>query len=174
MRHNPVRVLEIGVLGGASIKTWRDYFELGNIVGADINGDVRRYADGRITIEIVDQSKAEDLDRLARLGPFDLIIDDGSHIWDHQILTFQKLMPAVNHGGYYILEDLDTSYGKYIPDYKGGGGISAASYLKELADWVVASRVLDLTKQPDKYIAQTWPTIDFVAFSQGTSLIKRR
>jgi hypothetical protein len=174
IRHKPVRILEIGVLGGASVRTWRDYFQQGQIVGADVNVDVKRYVGQRITIEIVDQSNPDDLDRLAKLGPVDLVVDDGSHIWEQQILTFQKLVSALNPGGYYILEDLDTSYGKYIPDYKGSGGISAVAYLKDLADWVVACRVLELNKQPDKHIAQIWPMIEFMAFSRGTSLLKRK
>jgi predicted O-methyltransferase YrrM len=174
IRDKPVRVLEIGVLGGASVRLWRDYFQQGQIIGADINEDVKRYAGERLTIEIVDQSNSDDLDRVAKLGPFDLVVDDGSHVWEHQILTFQKLVPTLNPGGYYILEDLDTSYGKYIPDYKGSGGISAAAYLKDLSDWVVACRVLDLSKQPNKHIAKIWPIIDFIVFSRGTSLLKRK
>ena len=167
-------MLEVGVLGGASVRMWQDYFQKGEIIGADLNEDVRRYADGRISIEIIDQSNPDDLDRLAKRGPFDLVLDDGSHVWQHQILTFQKLMPILNPGGYYILEDLDTSYGRYIPDYKGTGGISAAAYLKELADWVVACRVLDRDNQPDPHIARIWPTVEFIAFYRGTSLIKRK
>lgn len=174
MRYNRVRVLEIGVLEGASIKMWRDYFKNGEIIGVDINSNVERYAEGRIKIEIVDQSSHQDLDRLAEKGPFDLIVDDGSHVWEHQILSFQKLTPVLRPGGIYILEDLDTSYGKYIPDYKGSGALSAAEYLKKLADWVVACRVLDHEQQPDEHIAFIWPVIDFIAFYRGTSLIQRK
>ncbi|MGX7872042.1 hypothetical protein ACVDG5_003300 [Mesorhizobium sp. ORM6] len=74
----------------------------------------------RIRIEILDQSKVQDLDLLATKGPFDVIVDDGSHVWTHQILTFQKLIGTVTPGGFYIVEDLDTSYGKYVPNYHGG------------------------------------------------------
>ena len=84
IRDFEVKVLEIGVLGGASLLTWRDYFSKGRIIGVDINPQVHDYACGRISIEIADQSQVGDLQRLAQLGPFDLILDDGSHVWGHQ------------------------------------------------------------------------------------------
>jgi len=41
---------------------------------------------------------------------FDLIIDDGGHTMDQQITSLKHLWKAVKPGGYYILEDLQTSY----------------------------------------------------------------
>ena len=174
IRERQVKVLEIGVLNGGSVRTWRDYFRHGTVIGVDINPSTKQLAEARISIEIADQSKAQDLARLAQLGPFDLILDDGSHIWAHQILTFEYLFEALAPGGLYVLEDLDTSYGKYIADYRGDGGPSAAQYLQQLSDWVVGCRVLDPTTQPKNRVSAIWPLVEFVAFSRGTSVIKRR
>lgn len=88
----------------------------------------------RISIEIADQSNERDLQRIASLGPFDIVSDDGSHFWKH---PFQILVPAVRPGGFYILEDLDTSHGQHVATYRSGG-ISAASYLYQLCDRVVS------------------------------------
>ena len=99
IRERQVKVLEIGVLNGGSVRTWRDFFRHGTVIGVDINPSTKQLAEARISIEIADQSKAQDLARLAQLGPFDLILDDGSHIWAHQILTFEYLFEALAPGG---------------------------------------------------------------------------
>ena len=173
LRDVEVTILEIGVLGGASLRTWRDYFSRGHVIGVDINPQVREYACDRISIEIADQSQVGELQRLAQLGPFDLILDDGSHVWAHQILSLNSLFETVRSGGFYVIEDLDTSYGRYIPDYKGSGGPTAAEYLQILSDWVVGCRVLE-DADPDLNVRRLWPLVEFITFARGTALIKRK
>ena len=172
MRERPVKVLEIGVLDGASLRTWRDYFPNGSVIGVDINPIALEHASERISIEIADQSSERDLRRVASLGPYDIVLDDGSHFWKDQILTFQILAPAVRPGGFYILEDLDTSYGQHIATYRGG--ISAAGYLHKLCDWVVGHRQMFHDRKLDPHLRGIWPTIDYVVFKQGTALMQRR
>ena len=46
-----------------------------------------------------------------------ILIDDGSHIQKHQILTLQMLFPHIKDDGVYICEDLHCSYWK---DWGGG------------------------------------------------------
>ena len=46
----------------------------------------------------------------------DIIIDDGSHINEHVIRTFQYLFPKLKSGGIYVVEDTQTSYRQ---DYGG-------------------------------------------------------
>jgi SAM-dependent methyltransferase len=173
-RLEPVRVLEIGVLGGASVRTWRDYFPYGEIIGVDINPDAKTNAGQRISIELADQSRQDDMDRIAALGPFDLVIDDGSHVWEHQIRAFRTLMKVVKPGGLFILEDLDTSYGRYLRDYSGSGGTTAANYLFELAGWVIGQRQLREVEQLDPHMGAIWPTVASVSFSRGTAVVQRR
>jgi 8-demethyl-8-alpha-L-rhamnosyltetracenomycin-C 2'-O-methyltransferase len=58
-----------------------------------------------------DQSSAQDLAiLLEREGPFNIIIDDGSHLSAHQIFTFNELFPTLRHDRIYIIEDVQTSY----------------------------------------------------------------
>ncbi|TWB41177.1 class I SAM-dependent methyltransferase [Nitrospirillum pindoramense] len=174
-RLEPVNIIEIGVYDGASVKMWREYFPNGRVVGVDINPAAATFADDGIQIEISDQSNMECLLSICRkYGPFDLIIDDGSHIWDHQILTLQQLFPWLNLGGIYILEDIDTSYGAYEADYRGLSDISAAQYLKNICDYMVGDRVLNLKGSKDPFIRAYASRIEYITFARRTSIIKRR
>jgi cephalosporin hydroxylase len=49
-------------------------------------------------------------------GPFDIVIDDGSHVFEHQIASFEALFPLASSTAVYIVEDVHTSY---LPDFGG-------------------------------------------------------
>ena len=85
---------------------WRDYFPYATIHGADIDIGQATPTGERTLIIAADQGNVADLERLAALGPFDVIIDDGSHYADHQIQTFETLFPALRPGGFYFCEDI--------------------------------------------------------------------
>lgn len=106
---NVGRLLEIGVLDGASLRMWRDYYPDADITGLDIRPC--EPVDGCTIL----QGDATDWDYLARLGTFDVIVDDGSHKTHDQQRTFNYLYyRALNPGGWYVMEDLHTSFN---PDY---------------------------------------------------------
>ena len=44
------------------------------------------------------------------IGEIDVLIDDGSHITNHQITSFNVLYSAIKKGGFYVIEDLLNSY----------------------------------------------------------------
>ena len=116
-RDLPITLLEIGVggyadarYGGASLRMWKDYFPAGRVIGLDIE-DKRHFAQDRITILQGDQGDAAFLDDVAREhGPFDIVIDDGSHQCRHVLASFAALFRHVREGGVYVIEDLQTSY----------------------------------------------------------------
>jgi hypothetical protein len=43
-------------------------------------------------------------------GPFDVVIDDGSHVSAHQITSFYFLFNHLRAGGFYVIEDIQTSF----------------------------------------------------------------
>jgi hypothetical protein len=112
-------MLEIGVSHGGSLQMWRRYFGRGStIVGIDINPRVAELAGPGIEIHIGDQSDPAFLARLGeQYGPFDIVLDDGSHQPIHQIASVEHLWPYVADGGVYIVEDLHTNYWE---EYGGG------------------------------------------------------
>jgi len=125
LRTKPIRVLEIGVggydlpeEGGASLRMWRSYFRNAQITGIDIQ-DKSPHEEDRIKIYKGSQTDATLLQRMHdERGPFDLIIDDGSHMNEHVISSFETLFPLLSLGGIYAVEDTQTSYWKTM----GGDG----------------------------------------------------
>jgi hypothetical protein len=107
------RVIEFGVLHGASISWLAECFPRAEIVGADILPLQPDWpVDPRISYRQIDQADPGGIiEMLADIqGEVDLIIDDGSHIPRHQASCLAASMPRLRRGGLYILEDIATSH----------------------------------------------------------------
>lgn len=131
IRNKSLNILEIGILNGSSLKLWKEYFPNSNIFGIDINPDCKKYEENRIKIEIGDQTDCKFLEEIISKNKFDIIIDDGSHIWDHLVITFEFLFPHLNQNGIYVMEDLLDCYGEF---HSGEAGINAINFLKNTVD----------------------------------------
>lgn len=115
-RNRPVRVLEIGIggyeqdLGGPSLRMWKRYFHRGLVYGLDIF-DKSALNENRLTALTGDQSDPTALIEIAeRHGPFDIVIDDGSHDNEHVLVSFDTLFPLLAPEGLYVIEDMQTAY----------------------------------------------------------------
>ena len=165
-------VLEIGVRGGPSVRVWQEYFPTAEIVGVDITESCRAHADTRITIEIGDQSDPKFLQELVGKYRFDIIFDDGSHQWHHQIASFRYLFPHLQPGGLFICEDLHTSRSKWVEKYGRPYTTAAADYFGRLAAMVGAEGdVYDLAFDQGMNIIQK--QIEWVRFGRGFVAIKK-
>jgi hypothetical protein len=112
---HPIRFLEIGIYKGGSLETWRNYLHPQSmIVGVDIDPECRKFndPDRGIFVRTGDQSDPEFLKNvIAEFGPFDVVLDDGSHKSLHMIATFDHLfVPGLSDGGLYIVEDTHTNF----------------------------------------------------------------
>jgi hypothetical protein len=119
-RYDKLNIMEIGVLDGQSLKTWREYYYQSKIIGIDINPDCKQYddRDNNVYVEIGSQFDSEFLTQIkTQYGPFDMILDDGSHINEHVIFSFKQLWDSIKPSGVYVVEDCGTSY---YEDYGGG------------------------------------------------------
>lgn len=103
------RVLELGVNKGGSLRMWQEYFPNALIVGVDCAPDCL-FHDLRIHCELGDETDPIAMRRIARLhGPFDVIIDDGSHEPEHQFGAAVNLFPYLKaRTGLYFIEDLSV------------------------------------------------------------------
>jgi hypothetical protein len=102
-------LLEIGIDEGKSYKLWEKYFSLAKIYGMDIG---HSSITDRGEIFIGDQSNIDDLISVSsKIDNCKIIIDDGSHIADHQLKCFYYLFEnLLQDGGVYIIEDIECSY----------------------------------------------------------------
>lgn len=105
-------VLEIGINQGRSMRMWRDFFPNAQIHGFDIRPETMIYGQERITTFTCDQSDEQSLkDALWRAGnkKYDVIIEDGSHIYDHQVTTLRVCFPDyLNAHGVMFIEDANN------------------------------------------------------------------
>lgn len=122
------RLLEIGVgfelvvvqnqgrsyRAGASLFMWEEFFPEAEIIGLD--HDVRALVnEGRIKSILGDQSKLDAMEYFgSRYGEFDVVIDDGSHDPNHQVISMIALLPALSENGIYIIEDVYYCHPQYI------------------------------------------------------------
>jgi hypothetical protein len=126
-------------LSGASLRAWRDFFKEAIIYGLDINS-ADFFTCERIECLYADQSSKESLSLALELittqqqdkTGVDLIIDDGSHLVPHMLLTYDVLKHSLKPGGIYIIEDilkkdmnifnnLESPGFKLIKSYEGVG-----------------------------------------------------
>lgn len=111
LRLRPIRLLEIGVLDGRSLATWRAYFPQAQLYGLDIDPSCKRFEDDRTRIFIGNQADSHLLAAIREEVPdgFDVVIDDGSHYVRHVEASFTALFGHLRAGGIYVIEDLHVS-----------------------------------------------------------------
>lgn len=118
-RDKEIVILEIGVSHGGSLQMWKSYFgPRAKIFGVDINPSCKALEEENIQIFIGSQSDKKFLKEVkAKIPPIDILIDDGGHTMEQQIVSFEALFDHVRDDGVYLCEDLHTSY---WPKFGGG------------------------------------------------------
>lgn len=111
-RGRPINFLEIGVKDGASLQMWKAFLPQAKVVGLDNRAVAAQYATREIAVHVGLQQDHAFLDRVAASvqGPFDIVLDDGSHHNPFTIESFRGLFKHVAPGGIYAIEDLHCSY----------------------------------------------------------------
>lgn len=136
-RDRPLRLLEIGVYRGGSLRMWREYFPKATIFAIDIDAGALQWNDKirDCSVTLVDQGDAQALREFVAKsgGRYDLVIEDGGHHMHQQITTFNELFPHVVPGGAYVLEDYGTSYWTNF----GGKPLNAPGTSVALLKWLV-------------------------------------
>jgi cephalosporin hydroxylase len=121
LRDRPVKLLELGVARGGSLRFWADHFRAPEtrIVGVDrALPDVQLPA--KVALQRCDQMDRTGLSAVANAhGPFDIVVDDASHRAKETRRSFEVLWPHVAVGGTYVIEDWAVGYWpkkrRYLP-----------------------------------------------------------
>ena len=147
-------ILEIGIRRGGSLVIWNDFFGATAVYGLEANPKFIRRVDNlnRPNIHAVhlNQTDKKGMTEFAKsVGSFDLIIDDGSHMVGDQLISFEILWPFLRRGGYYCIEDMQSSFQeKYINQSP-----TTAEYFKNVSDYILTSVWKhDFTKDYDRLI----------------------
>jgi hypothetical protein len=127
-RKESIKILEIGMgnhpTNGYSLRMWCEYFSNLELHVADINPSNFNcnfsYDSNKVFFHVLDQSNSDSLLEFKKKfepNSFDYIIDDGSHIASHQILSLQLIFnDLLKDDGIYFIEDLhDSSFINCVP-----------------------------------------------------------
>jgi hypothetical protein len=186
LRDKAFNMLEIGVAGYNSIDMWKAYFPQAKIYGIDINTE---YRDERMCVFKADQSNRTQLETIIKQipGRCEFIIDDGSHLPEHQCLTFDLFFrELLQEGGTYIIEDIEVSYWKrgglygYSTAYGVGHSSSVIEKFKYAVDFINARYIGSddikqlLEKIGGAFSLDTLDMISTVTFGQNCIIIKKK
>jgi SAM-dependent methyltransferase len=104
---------EVGTYKGGSLEMWSRYFTKANIYGWDHSHEFIEYIKAlnidRVTLDLMDQSDEQNLrDCLDKTGvKFDVLLDDGSHLFWDQIKFIRNATSYLKPGGILIIEDIE-------------------------------------------------------------------
>lgn len=115
-RDKPIKLMEIGFRHGASLALWSKYFNKGSILGADNFSDISarenlpivedRIKQSNIQISIGDAYSRSFAEKLT--DHCDMIIDDGPHTIETQLIDLELYLPKLKPGGVFFVEDILT------------------------------------------------------------------
>eukprot|EP00927_Polykrikos_kofoidii_P048542 TRINITY_DN42806_c0_g1_i1.p1 TRINITY_DN42806_c0_g1~~TRINITY_DN42806_c0_g1_i1.p1 ORF type:complete len:432 (+),score=46.56 TRINITY_DN42806_c0_g1_i1:112-1407(+) len=118
------RVLELGVCGGASLGMWAEFFQNSTVVGVDISmesfslgwPEVRhrlgKQRAERVKVIAANYTNPLELERIVSHGPYDIVIDDGSHTEEAMYEAFSLFFFAqrgLRPGGLYVIFDVSSA-----------------------------------------------------------------
>jgi hypothetical protein len=124
-----VHVVEVGVYSGGSLDMWKEYFGPDcRVYGVDIEPACKAYEDDRTQILIGDQADPKFWQRFReQVRSVDILVDDGGHLPEQQIVTLEEMLPHLRHGGVYLCEDIHAFHNRF------------AAYVSAFADRINAA-----------------------------------
>lgn len=127
LKEKPIKILEIGVLFGNSLKLWSDYFINGEIYGVEnfsqrdghgfynfkpvIKEDVIKSLEpfNRIKLFVFDCENEVEINKYLKGHQFDIIIDDASHSVSQQKNNYKNYNRFLTENGLYFCEDVGSN-----------------------------------------------------------------
>ena len=132
IRDEKLYIAELGCFKNEGMKLLREYFKNARLYGYDIDPkhidnakNDNLYKTEYFLMDVNDQSSIHN--GLSRSeDKFDIIFDDSSHIFEHQINIIKNSIPFLKKNGYLIIEDIfnnkksheEQNYYKELSEYK--------------------------------------------------------
>ena len=116
-----VHVMEVGIYSGGSLPMWREYFGKGcHIHGVDIESACLAYQAEGTEVLIGDQGDRTFWKKVRQQVPrIDVLIDDGGHEPEQQLVTLEEMLPHVSPGGVYLCEDIHSASNPFAAYVQG-------------------------------------------------------
>lgn len=147
-----VHVLEIGVYSGGSLEMWREYFgPKCHLYGVDIEGACKVYENEYTKVFVGDQADRQFWKVFKKEVPtIDILIDDGGHLPEQQIVTLEEMLPHLRRGGVYLCEDVHGVLNRFAAYVQGlAHNLNAFAFPPETDDMARA-----LTWSPTQFQAE--------------------
>ena len=116
-KNEQLQIAELGILDGASLLMWREYFKKANIYGFEYNDSMinhfkQKYDNERITLSHIDVTNEESIkNSFSNLNiQYDIIIEDTTHQFEDQIRVIENIYQYLKPGGILIIEDIFKCY----------------------------------------------------------------
>lgn len=169
-RNKEICILEIGVFQGGSLQMWKNYFgDKAKIYGIDINPDCKKLEEENIQIFIGSQSDRQFLKEVRNNIPLiDILIDDGGHKMQQQIISFQELFNHVKPNGVYLCEDLHTSYWLLF----GGGHKRKGTFIEFSKNFIDQLNAYH-SQQKSLYVNDFTKSVDSIHYYDSVLVIEK-
>lgn len=126
-----LKIFELGIFKGCSVRGWRKYFRNSKIFAGDVNQEYL-VNDDEIVSYICDQDNKTSIESLWKNFDcpefFDVIIDDGKHEFFSNLIFLNSSIHMLKKGGIFIVEDLTIStkneFSKILTNLKSTHGLS--------------------------------------------------
>jgi len=115
-KNEHLKIAELGILDGALLM-WKEYFPNCELYGFEYNNDFirnfkRNFNNDKITLVNIDVTNEHNI--INAFGKtnvmYDIIIDDTTHQFEHQIKIIENTYKYLKPGGILIIEDIFKSY----------------------------------------------------------------
>ena len=170
-KNKKITFVEVGVLDGGSLQIWKKFFGAeSRIIGIDLNPECKKLECDDYEIFIGSQSENKFWDNFyEKVGPIDLLLDDGGHTNDQQLTTLIKSVPNINNNGLIVIEDTHCSYKK---NYGNPSNYSFINFAKKIIDDVnyTYPEIGNFEYSLNKYISSTHFYESLVAFKIDKNL----
>jgi SAM-dependent methyltransferase len=136
-RGQEVHILEIGIYSGGSLEMWQNYFgPRCKVYGVDIEARCKAYGTESVRVFIGDQADRSFWKRFKEEVPvLDIVIDDGGHMPEQQIVSLEELLPQLRPGGVYLCEDVCLAFNEFAAYVSGlAQDLNSAQFESNLAD----------------------------------------
>lgn len=155
-----ITFVEIGVLDGGSLHMWRDLFgPQARIIGIDLNPAAKKWENSGFEIYIGNQASSNFWSSFyEHVGDIDILLDDGGHTYEQQIVTVDSSLKNVSDDGLIVIEDTHTSYMK---EFGAPTRYSFIEYAKKSVD-TINSRFSQLETRDD--MMKIWSVSFFESF----------